>query len=236
MGFTLKKIIGSLIMPLPFGVLLGLVGLFFLYRNSLKLAKIFLSVSFIWIIVFSYSPISNALITSLEKQYQPIKNIDTSIDYVLLLGGDFEARAYGVLELYNQNKNITIITSGYGGTEPIPEAIQNKEKLIKLGVPENKIITQGKPKDTHEEAVMVKKIVADEKFYLVTSAYHMPRALKLFKKENLNAIPAPTGYMDKTKPHVDFATEGEIKKSRTAIHEYIGNLWNRFKDLFLSDD
>ncbi|MBN2824663.1 MAG: YdcF family protein [Campylobacterales bacterium] len=225
----LKKIISAFIMPLPFFVLIGLMGLWFLYRNSLKKAKIFLTLSLVGIMLFSYNPVANKLLNSLEAQYQPIKDVNESIEYVLLLGGDFDLRAYGVLQLYHQNPKLKIITSGYEGREEIPEAIINKAKLIALGIPKESIIAHPKPKDTKSEAIAMKKVVGNAPFYLVTSATHIPRAMALFKRQGLSPIAAPSGFLERKTLWLGFVGASEAYKSQIAWHEYVGLLWSRLK-------
>lgn len=229
MTFTLKKIISAFLMPLGFGVLLGLIGVFFLYKNSIKKAKIFLTLSFIIICVSSYNPIANTLLSKLESYHPKINTINPSVKYAILLGGDFEQRAYGVLEIYNQNKNITIITSGYKGDEDKEEAFINKEKLINLGIPKENILTQHTPKDTKEEALQLKEKINNKAFYLVTSAYHMPRAYAIFKKQGLHPIAYPSGYLEKNKKYIYFIDGKSNHKTEIAFHEMLGLLWSYIK-------
>jgi len=229
MGFTIKKIMGTLMMPLPFFVLLGLMGLWFLYRNRIKRAKILLTLSLGGIMLFSYDPVANKLLETLEAQYQPIQEVNSSVGYALLLGGDFDLRAYGVLRLYHQNPNLTIVTSGYEGKEEIPEAFINRDKLIALGIPKEQIIAHPKPKDTQSEAIAMKKLVGNAPFYLVTSATHMPRAMGLFQKQGLSPIAAPWGFLQRKTLWLSFVDASDARKSQIAWHEYLGLLWSRVK-------
>lgn len=225
MGFSIKKIISAFIMPFGFGILLGVIGLYFLYKNSYKKAKIFLTISIVVLFFSSYNPIANKSIHLLESQFEKPSYINKDIKYALLLGGDFEKRAYGILEIYAKNKNITIITSGWEGDEKIPEAFRNKEKLIKLGIPKENILTQHTPKDTYQEAKNIKKIIKTEKFYLVTSAYHMPRAYNIFINQGLTPIAYPIGHEKKETKYIKFSNAYEADKMEKAVHEYIGILW-----------
>lgn len=227
--FIIKKIVSAFIMPLSIGLLLGLIGLYFLYRKSYSKAKLFLTISFIWIIIVSYQPFSNMLIEPLETKYQKLETIPHDVKYILLLGGDTRGRAYEVLRLYYKIPNVKIITSGYEGRENIPEAIQNKEFLIELGIPKNRIITQAKPRDTKEEAIYTKKLVKGDKFILVTSATHMDRAMKLFKKEGLEPIAAPTDNKLRDYYFISTPSANSLKKTEISWHEYIGTLWYKLK-------
>ncbi len=226
-AFLLKKLISSIIMPLPFGLALGIIGLIFLFRNSYVKAKLLLTLSFFAIFIFSYNPVANLLIRPLEKQYQSIEEADLSIKFALLLGGDFDDRGDEVVELYYQNPNLTIFTSGFEGHRPRPEAEVNKEKLIRLGIPEANIIANSAPKDTIEEAKAMKARIGRQPFYLITSAYHMPRAIRIFEAVGTQPIAAPTGYLEGKSRLNDFADAKEATKSQIAVHEYIGSayLW-----------
>jgi len=232
MGFTLKKIISFFLEPFVIGFLLALIAFLFLLFNSYKKAKIFLALSLCTFFLISSSFFSNILINPLEQKYQKIENIDLEeINYILLLGGDFSARAYEVIKLYQKKDGIKIITSGYKGNELITQAQFAKNELIKLGVLEKDIIMQESPKDTEEEAIEIKKIVGENKFILVTTATHMPRAMLIFEKYNLNAIPSPTAFGVEDLKSDNYLTVNEILKTQRSIHEYIGITWLKLKAL-----
>ena len=232
MGFTLKNIIASLIMPLPLAFVIGVVGVILLFMHKERLAKTFLVVSFALLFLFSYNPVANSLLSGLESEHSIIKKVDKDIKYALLLGGNFQARAYGILEIYNQNRDIMIITSGYAGSNPISEAMKNKKALIKLGIPASHIIAIESARDTVEEAQSIKKELGGVPFYLVTSAYHMPRAYAIFKAHHTNPIAYPVGSMSKGIKSLSFISAKDAYKSAVALHEYIGRLWLKVKTIF----
>ncbi len=228
LSFITKKIISAFLMPLSFSLILAFIGLLFLYFNSYKRAKIFLSLSFLLIFLSSYSPISNFLLKPLETQYTKLQDTK-GVKYILLLGGDFENRAYEVLRLYNKIPNAKIITSGYKGNLEIAEALRNKNALISLGINKNDILMQKKPKDTQEEAINIKNIVKDENFILVTSSYHMPRAMKFFKQEGLNPLAAPSNVLYKKSRIYSNPSGKNLLNTQIAVHEYLGLLWQKIK-------
>lgn len=229
MGFTLKKVLSSLLMPLCFGLILFLIGLYFLYVNKYKKAKFYLTVSFLWIFIVSYAPFANKILFPLESNYKKIEN-NVSVKYILLLGGDFENRSFEAIRLYHKMHGAKIITSGYpGGYKKIPEAIISANKLVSLGIPASDILMQSEPKDTQEEAQYIRKIVGKEPFILVTAAYHMPRAVELFKKEGLNPITAPTHFLARESSLLSIPNGRELQKTEIAFHEYLGRTWNYIK-------
>ena len=228
--FILKKFISLFLMPLNFSLLLFLVGLILLFKKKYKLSKIFLSLSFIFICFFGYSQSANLLLYPLEKQYNTLKIIPKDIKYIVLLGGDKENRAWEVLRLYHNIKNVKIITTGYSSTNKEPEAFKTARLLSSVGIMKSDIIIFPKPKDTYEEAIKIKKFLKKEKFILVTSASHMPRVMKIFKKQNLNPIPSATAYWIKDTDKVYTLVSGySMYKSQMALHEYVGILWEQLK-------
>jgi len=230
-AFTLKKVISGFLMPLSIGLIFALIGLYYLYKNSYKKAKIFLTFSIVWIVIVSYSPISNLLLIPLETKYSKLENIPKDVKHILLLGADIQNRGWEALRLYHKIPNSKIITSGYKGDKNIPEAIRTANILIELGIPKKDIILHPKPKDTKEEAIKIKEVLKDTPFILVTSHYHMPRAIALFNKEGLYPIPAPTNELREdylnflSMPSGDYLNNTEI-----ALHEYIGLLWSKLRN------
>ncbi len=229
-GFILKKLLSAVLMPLSIGLLLGFFGLWFLYKEKLKKAKIFLTISIVWIVTISYVPIANIFIAPLENSYKTLKDIPKDVKYILLLGGDRESRGWEALKLYHKIPNSKIITSGYAGRGDVPEAIKTANILVELGIPTEDIIIHSKPKDTKEEAIKIKKLLGNQPFILITSAYHMPRALSLFKKEELNPIPAPTDYKIKDgNKFLSIPNGCSLRKTEIAWHEYLGLLWSKLR-------
>ncbi len=233
MDFILKKFISFFLEPYSLIFVLLLLGFIFLVFNSFKKAKFFIFLSLVCSFLFSYSGFSNMLINKLESKYEKIEKTNNikDIKYVLLLGGDFEARAYEVLKLYQTIDSLKIVTSGYKGHLSKTQALEAKERLIKLGVSSDDIIMQEEPRDTIEEARSIKNIVKGEDFILVTSASHMPRSMKIFKSEGLNPIPAPTGFTVKELDSKKFLSVRELEKTNMALHEYIGIMWLNLKAL-----
>ena len=228
-GFVLKKFISSLIMPLSLGLILTFIGLIYLYKNNIKKAKLFLTIGVVWIVIISSNVFSNLLLTPLESKYSNINNIPKDIKYILLLGGDFQNRGWEVLRLYNIIPNSKIITSGYEGSNKISEAIKSAKLLQTLGIPKKDIIIHSTPKDTKDEAMKIKQFLGKTKFILVTSAYHMPRALALFHKEGLSPIPSSTNFLVINNKILTIPTGSSLLKTEIAWHEYLGLLWAKLR-------
>ncbi len=224
--FILKKIIASFVMPLTIGLFLFAIGLYFLFKKKIQKAKVYLTISLLWIAIISHSSFANLLLSNLENEYKPLKNIPANTKFIVYLGGDMENRGWEVLRLYHEISGAKIITSGYEGRGKTPEAIRTAGILKSIGINEKDIFVYPKPKDTREEARNIKEILKKQKFILVTSAYHMKRAMMIFGQEGLKPTPAPTDYLIKESDSPLSLPDGySLDKTEKAWHEYIGILW-----------
>jgi uncharacterized SAM-binding protein YcdF (DUF218 family) len=221
-------------MPVSIGLILLIVALYFLIAKQQKRAKQMLFVAILWFFLISFAPFSNMLVKPLENQYTVHQSTNEKVEYILLLGGDFENRAYEVLKHYHALNNVKIITSGYEGYKKISDAQYSKSILEQIGVKSEDIIIQSQPKDTQQEAVEVKKIVQNKPFLLVTSALHMPRAMLLFKNEGLSPIAAPTDFLYDKEAKFYHISAKQMLITQKAMHEYLGIVYSVIKDVIIT--
>lgn len=237
------------IMPLPLGVALIILGLFFLYKNRLTKAKFTLTISVVWLFLISYSPVPDLLLYKLESKVPTLHTAPADIQYIYVLGGGHHTDkdqpitsqvvdtsvvrlSEGIRHYRQLQGKAKIIVSGYHGLyDPTEHAMMQKRLAIALGIDENDMILHLGTKDTQEEAQAGKKLLGSKPFILVTSASHMTRALKFFKKEGLHPIPAPTNHLGNKKylNYTDFFSATALKKSHILFHEYLGLLWQKIK-------
>ena len=243
--FIFKKIVSAFLLPIPIGLFLLLISFLYLIFNSYKKAKIFLALTFLWFFLFSFQPFANALLSPLENTYKDLLKTP-KVEYILVLGSEHRSdddlsitsqvkgiainRLVEGIRHYKNLENVKLIVSGYGGFDKNSHAFMQERLAISLGVNPSDIIRLDSPKDTKEEAVETKKILADKPFILVTSAFHMKRSALLFQKEGLNIIPSPTSHLAYEATSLSSYFEAfNIRKCEMAIHEYLGlmYLWLR---------
>ncbi|RLA72228.1 MAG: hypothetical protein DRG78_24130 [Epsilonproteobacteria bacterium] len=244
-GFLLKKFITFFVEPYGMIFSLFILGFYFLFIKKEKLAKIFMGLSLSLLFLFSYQPFSNFLITNLENQY-PKYDYQEDIKYIHVLGAGHNtdnsqplssrngsAGTKRVLEgiiIHLRTPNSKLIFTGYEGHTDVGTGRMHADLAIALGVKEENIIVNSMPKDTKEEAIYTKSLVANSSFVLVTSATHMPRSMRLFKSLGLHPIAAPTDYhKDETSKYFRAPDINNLYNSQVAIHEYIGMLWGIIK-------
>lgn len=229
-AFILKKIIAFMLYPLSIGMFLFLLAFLLFLKKRARTATLFFIFAFVWITVVSSPFISNRLLAGLESKYKRVETIPKNVTYILLLGGDRQKRAWEALRLYREIPNAKIITSGYTVSGELTDAQKAAALLEDVGVKKEDILSQGEVKDTIEEARAIKKRLGKEPFFLVTSAYHMPRAMQIFKAAKLNAIAAPTDFNDPSDGGVvNIFSARELDKTEKALHEYFGLLWLKVK-------
>lgn len=239
----LFKTLQMFLLPSVFVFLFILIGMVLVLKSRKKKIGMLLIISgIIFYYLFSITPISDLILRPLENKYTQIEKEKLEMsDKVVLLLGDFESdilRASEIFRIYNQKlpmNNQPFTTIIISGTDPLNpegnEAEKVKEYLIERGVPEEIVVLENKSRTTVESAKNLKDMVGDAPFFLVTSAYHMPRSVEIFKKFGTSPISAPADF--KIEKHYNvldfFPTSGNLKKSDLAFHEYFGILFYRLK-------
>lgn len=101
------------------------------------------------------------------------------------------------------------------------------------GIDESDLVIEDRSRDTEDEAVFLKPLLGEAPFVLVTSAYHMPRSMALFRKLGMAQLPAPTGHLIKNAPSIIqgiFCPDSTyLYRSKLAIHEYLGIVWSKLR-------
>jgi uncharacterized SAM-binding protein YcdF (DUF218 family) len=192
---------------------------------------------------------------TLEERYPPLAVEATpTADAMVVLGGgvavpappritpdlsDAADRVLHAARLYRAGKAPVVLVSG--GTIPwlgsdIPEAGSMQSLLEEWGVPGTSILAENDSRNTYENAVFTRKLLAVhglQRVLLVTSAMHMPRALATFTSAGIDAVAAPTDYTVTYREHrtvIDFLPDAAaLSRTTDAIKEYIGYGYYRWK-------
>ena len=253
--FILKKIIGQLFFPVPLCLEILVVGLLLLlFTRKQRTGKIILSVGIILFTLLSYPALSNTFLRRLEYRYPPLISTETSdfaagevqpqVRWIVVLGGGHISdpkipvtsqlsgaslvRLIEAIRLHNQIPGSKLILSEGKVFDSVPGAETMAEVAKALGVKQEDLILESESRDPIEEARIIKSIVGNDEFILVTSASHMPRSMGMFKKLGMQPIPAPTGYIMKEKQGISpgdfFPSSDELRKAEGVIYEYLGLL------------
>lgn len=250
MSFLAKKILAALLLPLPLCILFCLIGLLFLIFTRLrKTGTTFVSIGVLILVVFSISPTATFLLNGLEKQYTPLMSPPRSVEKIVVLGGGVSgnkkypantclnsaslSRLVEGIRLYRRlskrNLNEQLILSGGRVFRSPSISGKMKNTAVILGVDPSSIYLENGSQDTYHEALYLKSQLGKRRFILVTSAYHMPRAMALFKAQGMHPIAAPTQFLAKRNRYsmsYFIPSTSNLVMSNIALHEYLGMAWH----------
>ncbi|MFO7731714.1 MAG: YdcF family protein [Spirochaetia bacterium] len=143
-------------------------------------------------------------------------------------------RASGLPIISTGGTPLSAGTRGADETLPLPSAGAAMGRyLVALGADPEAVYTEEASRNTFENAALVADHYDHQKVILVTSAYHMPRSVWVFKQLGFQVVPAPTDYKidaDGYNPWSFFPNMGSFHDSYRALHEYAGivyYLWRR---------
>jgi len=258
MFFTLKKVISYIFMPMPLCFALLFIGcLLCWFKSYSKLGKLIFSVGLCLLLILSNTTISTMLIKPLEYRFPPIvlktqKEAPYELKnckYIVVLGSsnseDLDRSALSRLS----SSGLSRLTEALRIAKALPQAKiivsgpaydgypSHAHVLIsaanELNFNEDRFIKIETAKDTEDESFEIKKIVGSNQVVLVTSAWHMPRAMLLFHHQGIKTVACPTDYSTRLyapNKEIDFSQiNSSLWRSTWAIHEQLGLLWLKFK-------
>jgi uncharacterized SAM-binding protein YcdF (DUF218 family) len=127
-----------------------------------------------------------------------------------------------------------LVSGGRVKQEPKAEATLMQEVLQKEFLVQSELV-ESSSRNTYENALFTAKMLerlSIKQVYLVTHAWHMPRAAEAFTQLGIKVIPAPTAYYGGSR-HFEFSNlipdSRSLYFSSLAIHEYIGRLWYKIR-------
>ncbi len=247
MFFVLSRIAGFFVLPSNLFISIGIVGLVLLCTRFRRLASWLVVTSVALTAIAGLSPLGNDLILPLEQRFPPWDPSQGPADGIVVLGGAITpdvSAARGIVALNEAAERITvtaelahrypdarIIYSGGSNSllfDRIPEASFAVRELEALGVAHDRITAEEQSRNTIENAVF-SRLIAQPKpgqhWILVTSAYHMPRAIAAFRAAGFPVEPYPVdwrtrGPIDAARPFLS-VSDG-LARTDAAVHEWVG--------------
>ena len=146
------------------------------------------------------------------------------------------------LDLYRQGKAPRLLFTG--GASPFrpgqpPEGQRYLEEAEQLGIPAAAMQSTPPVVNTAQEAVAIRQLLQGSdrstttpRILLVTSAFHMRRAQRLFERQGLNVVPFPVDFQARGQwagplwrdPTQWLPTAGALDGSSRALRELLGRL------------
>jgi uncharacterized SAM-binding protein YcdF (DUF218 family) len=187
-----------------------------------KLARWLLYPAAAALLAISVLPLGQWLLVPLENRFLPPAEPPVDVDGIVALGGgidlgvsgrrgmatfgDTGERFISLLELARRYPAARVMFSGGPGWRAdtdLSEAQVMRGFLLSHGLDGPRLIFEDQARNTYENALLAKPLAAPEpgeRWLLVTSAFHMPRAVGAFRQVGWPVIPYP----------VDYRTGGEL--------------------------
>jgi uncharacterized SAM-binding protein YcdF (DUF218 family) len=219
--YTLSKVAWFFATPSNLLVSLILLGLILSVFKRTRPFGMILSIAMtLATIALGLSPIASYVLTPLEERFPPFRDDGRPVAGIVLLGGSVEAadsasrgmivsnesaeRVLDTIQLAHRYPKARILISGGGGTvfgDGAAEAPIVAAYFKSIGIDPARILVEDRSRTTSENAVFSRELAKPregERWLLVTSAWHMPRAVGVFEKAEFPVTPYP----------VDFRTGG----------------------------
>lgn len=235
----------ALATPLVIALLIAAVGVLCGAMGRRRTRSWLLAVAAVVAYLGSIVPVGDALLLPLERKYPPLRaDAIPPIAYVVVLGSGYAprngipitaaidsdglVRIAEAVRLARQVDHVRLIVSGGAPPGRSAPATGYAELARDFGIDSASLTILDGPLDTAAEASEVARLLVDTPFLLVTSAYHMPRAMHFMQLAGARPVPAPTGH--RVNAGADWAwhnllpTAGGLGKTERALHEYLGLL------------
>jgi uncharacterized SAM-binding protein YcdF (DUF218 family) len=245
--FILSKTIGILLLPTNSLIGLGLIGIVLLATRFAPLGRKLLVASVVLLAICGFSPLGYALLYPLESRFPPWDAARGAPDGIIVLGGPIDTdtsaahhmpvtrsgtdRLIAGAALASRYPNARFVFTGGSAnliSTDAKEADYAAEIFASLGIPQTRLIMERLSRNTYENAEFSKALVAPkpgERWLLVTSAYHMPRSVGLFRKAGFNVEPYPVDWRVGGRADLfsftNFSVEGLVRTD-TGLREWIG--------------
>jgi uncharacterized SAM-binding protein YcdF (DUF218 family) len=245
--FVLSKTLGVMMLPANFLIGVSLLGAVLLATRLASLGRKLTIASLALLTIVGFSPLGNWLLYPLESRFPPWDAARGAPDGIIILGGSIEPdlsvahgsavvrnaadRIITAAALARKYPNARVVFSGGSAnliSNDATEADYAGDVLESLGIAKSRLIMERRSRNTQENAEFSKALAAPkqgERWLLVTSAYHMPRSVGLFRKAGFPVEPYPVdwriGGRDDLFGLSNIAADG-FSRTDLAVREWMG--------------
>lgn len=247
--FIAAKLLAFLTQPLAWVALLMLVAVLMVGRRPRASQRLGVA-AIVLLLLLGWEPLPDALIRQLEARHPAVPASADLNHYagVVVLGGALEPayvwtqpgqsalndaaeRMTEVLPLLRRQPALRVLFTGgegelFGGA--LSEAQRAERFFIAQGIPSQQLRFESVSRTTHENALLSKSMPGvdpAQPWLLLTSAWHMPRAMASFQKEGWNVRAFPVDFRaGSATPWTQYSMNQGARKWKLALHEWLGLL------------
>jgi uncharacterized SAM-binding protein YcdF (DUF218 family) len=243
MVYIIKQCVGALSMPLDLALLVAVIAGAFRLLGRRRIAACLVVSTAAIVYLGAMGQLGSSLLAPLERRYPPLHDGNLpSVAYIVVLGSGYAPRdsisitaaldadglvriAEGV-RLMRRLGSARLVVSGGAPSGKEQPAFGYAKFARDFGVEDASLVVLNGSLDTGAEARSVAAVIGVSPFILVTSAYHMPRAMRLMERAGAHPIPAPTGQLVNELTNGSWRgflpTSSGLSKTERALHEYLG--------------
>src|SRR5215471_10921003 len=249
MFFILSKIVGFFALPSNIAATLAAVGVVLLFTRFRRAGRALATLGVVLLLIAGLTPLGNALMLPLEERFPPWDATRDAPAGIIVLGGAVGPELSAARNTPDLNESAERITATAALAQRYPaarivysggnarlvltggiEADYAIDLLESLGVARTRVLAERQSRNTIENAEFSKKLVEPkpgERWLLVTSAYHMPRAIGAFRRAGFPVEAYPVDW--RTRGPIDLwlpfeSVTAGLRRTDTAVHEWIGLL------------
>lgn len=250
MFLYLSKVLPVFLYPLGLSIVLVVLAGLLLHPRRIWLVRVLCLSTFALLFVFGSPITSRALLDSLERQYP---GYDTAraprAEAIVVLGGvvrgpsgprrniemtESSDRLIEAIRLWRARKAPLVLMSGGNidfliGPGQTPESQLMRQFVLEFGLPADSVLSETASRNTYENAEFSKRMLEKRgirRILLVTSAFHMPRSVAIFRRAGFEVFPATTDFISdgsRPDPIFDWLPSAEsLGHSTLALKEIVG--------------
>lgn len=244
--FEFGRILWYLLAPVQLGVLLLAIGLGLIAGGHVRAGLWTVLPVLLAIAAIGFTPLGSWPLSLLENRFPRPAVMPERVDGIIVLGGEFDpaildargeaalpmggARLLAFMELAQLYPDARLVFSGGSGRifqTRLSEAAVARQVLERVGFDADRVLFEGRSRNTRENAVLSAGLVgpgAGELWLLITDASHMPRAVGAFRAAGWPVIAYPVGFRTRPAGESGWRADilGGLAMFQRGVREWIG--------------
>ena len=246
--FWVSKLARLVVAPDSFLLLALALGVILLWLGKVKWSKIILTIVALLMLFIALFPVGEWLLYPLESKYPSRPELPQQVDGIIVLGGAEDtkvSKSWGsveigsaverdttFIELARKYPEAKLVFTG-GASSMVDQSTKGadiaKEFFIQQGLDTERIMFERDSRNTYENVIFTRELVQpqpDEKWVLITTAWHMPRSRGIFCKNQWDITPYPVDHysLKDNLFRIDLNFSAHLSKLTVGVKEWLGIL------------
>lgn len=251
--FYASKVFWFLIQPINLVLVLLVLSILMGWFGWRRLSGSALVLTLLILLLAAWTSLGALMLNPLEERFSRPETAPDNVAGIIVLGGGLEGainlarggydinsggdRYLEAAVLARRYPDAKIVVSGGTGTAVLEgegDADTSVRLFTALGIPQSRLVLEPDSRNTYENVENIRKMIEpgpDETWLLVTSAFHMPRSVGLFRKVAFPVTPWPVDYRTSGREGVGFMRDNPTDALATttmAIREWLGLIGYKF--------